>query len=118
MQTNRKRYKGHEDEIKEDVRINGLLPAQRHWGAKDSISWGNYVQELMGDEAYRYVTEASCSSLDEICEKIAAKLMHQIMSVSRENDELREKLSAYENAEALKYERNRQIAAQLLYSLE
>lgn len=105
-------------EIKRDVRERGLLSAQGVWGSRDLIAWDRYIKELMGDEAYSNLTEVSLCTLDELCEKIVVKMIQKIVTIAKENEELNERLRGFENAQALKNDRNKLIAARLLKELE
>lgn len=118
MQSYRKRFKGHEEEIRQDVRTYGIFRAQYLWQSKDFLAWDNYVKDLMGDEGYSITTEVSECTFDSICENIVAKLYNKIVAIEAENQTLREQLKEAEEARQRIDERNRLRAVQLKNMLE
>lgn len=114
MQSYRKRYEGHEDEIREDIRKLGLGPAQDKWGSRDYIAWRNFAEQLLPGQPVQNSTKASRLSFDEICQEIVAKLVQKIVAVEIENRELKNEIDILRNYDEIRSRQAKLAAINLL----
>ncbi len=62
----RNRFKGRENEIKEDVGLQGLLPPMDKYQVKDLIAWKGYVTDLFNGQDPPLSTPYSAASVEEL----------------------------------------------------
>jgi hypothetical protein len=106
MQALRNKYKGKEQELKEEIILYGCFEAAHRQNQKPTQAWSDYCKEIVGDEPFSYVTETMLQDNEELEARVATEmfniLLRQAARIKQLESALEESKRRYEIEQAQK----------------
>jgi uncharacterized small protein (DUF1192 family) len=111
------RFKGHEDEIRNDLALLGESPTAEHWGATSGLAFHEYATKILGRPP-EFSTKFALSDMAQLAHYLVTDLLARLQAQDAEIIRLRQELAKEHDQQLLNQRRLKMSGVDLMRFLD